>query len=476
METSQPDGELTPPSATVAALPQRSMAWLLPVLAGAFVLFLGYRSMATRGMLISVHAAEGHGLKAGDPLRYRGTSTGTIERIELSPDLSEVVLAVRLSPGSEPIARAGSRFWVVRPQLSFDSVQGLETVIGAHYLAVLPGPGGADRHEDFVALEEPPVDEPIEAGGLEIVLAAPSRFSLSAGAPLTYRQIRIGTVLSVGLSSDATAVECRAYVRPAYAQLIRDNTVFWETGGIEIDLALMGGLKIDIQSLRSLLVGGIAVATPTFPGPIVSTGQRFTLDGDAPEGWKDWVPALPIGNEMLPADAPLPELQRASLTWRTSGLLARDKSRQGWVLGTEKGLLAPADLLFPEESVSPDSVQLEVAGQKLPMSPLTSGQRGRLAHIPIALDAGGLWPSRRMRFAEQAEDCLIVGDPALPMALATNRLTISNEGWKVDGALALDELWHGAGVVARVDGSLIGVLLFSDGEVDIQRLPKDWMD
>ena len=110
METSPHESQSDLPSATIDTVPQRSLAWTLPLLATAFVLFLAYRSLATRGTLISVHAAEGHGLKAGDPLRYRGISTGTIEHIELSPDLSEVVLGVRLSPGAEPIARAGSRF------------------------------------------------------------------------------------------------------------------------------------------------------------------------------------------------------------------------------------------------------------------------------------------------------------------------------------------------------------------------------
>ena len=462
------------PTAAVVPTGRRLTVWILPLVALVFSVLLGYRTMAARGLRVTVRAAEGHGLRGGDPLRYRGISVGIIEDMELSADLSEVLMSVRLSPGSESIARAGSRFWVVRPQLSFDSVQGLETVVGTHYLAVLPGPDGGERREEFVALEEPPIGERIEPGGLEIQLEAPSRFSLSPGAPLTYREIRIGTLLSVGLSSDATSVECRAYVRPAFARLIRENTVFWETGGIEVDLALMGGLRVEVQSLRSLFVGGVALATPTVPGPHVNTGHRFELLADAPEGWRAWQPALPIGSHMLPEDAPLPAPLRAELSWRADGILERQKSRQGWLLATDEGLLAPADLFFPDESVVEGSVVLEVAGQKIAMEPPSRTQRGHLARVEVPLPVADPWPCARLRSSAEREDCLVVADASRPMALAASRLTPTPDGWLVDGALALDEQWHGAAVVARVDGNLIGVLLFEKGEARIERLPADW--
>ena len=122
-----------------------------------------------------------------------------------------------------------------------------------------------------------PVVEAVEADGLEITLEAPTRFSLAPGAPLTYRQLQVGTVLSVGLASDATSVEVRAYVRPAFVQLVRERTRFWETGGIEVGLSFTRGFRLDMGSLRSMLVGGIALATPPEPGGEVETGARFVV-------------------------------------------------------------------------------------------------------------------------------------------------------------------------------------------------------
>jgi paraquat-inducible protein B len=92
--------------------------------------FLVVQAAGGRGQLITVYAEEGHGVKAGDALRYRGIDVGVVERVELSSKLDRVELYLRLDPDAHSLARAGSRFWVVRPQLTLDSFQGLETVVG----------------------------------------------------------------------------------------------------------------------------------------------------------------------------------------------------------------------------------------------------------------------------------------------------------------------------------------------------------
>ena len=133
-------------------------------------------------------------------------------------------------------------------------------------------------------------------------------------------RIRVGTVLSVGLSSDATSVEIRVYVRPPYVHLVRDNSVFWETGGVELGLSLTGGFNLDVGSLRSVLVGGIALATPPQPGGRVGTGQRFTLHGSANEDWLEWGPPLPIGGNLLPDGIRPPRMLRGMLRWKEGRL------------------------------------------------------------------------------------------------------------------------------------------------------------
>ncbi len=459
------------PTARIEPLRERSWAWVLPLSALALVLWLASRVWAERGPRITVHAPDGHGLRAGDLVRYRGIAVGEVASARLSGDLAEVVLDVRLERSSAGLARAGSRFWIVRPSLGLEGAQGLETILGSRYLAVLPGPPEAAPQREFVALAEPPLPGVEEEGGLEIVLEARQRSALSRGAPLLYRGMQIGAVTSVGLAGDATAVEVRARVRPAYAELVRTDSRFWELGGAEFSLGL-SGLDVELGSLRSLLSGGIALATPTHPGARVSAGHRFPLAKDAEEDWLDWRPALPLGSALLPPGTLLPELVRVRLVWKSGRFLSRERSRSGWALPVEEGLLGPTDLLVPPEGAEEGSVALELRGERVPLRGEPDGGTGNLSWRRVDLPEVAPCPDQAQRALSTPEDCLAVGDPAgAPVAIAAARLTEVEGRWRIDPALSFDASWHGAAVLARADGALVGLLLVEDGRGTVAGLP-----
>jgi len=103
----------------------------LPFFALLFALYLGADAWLGTGPTITILAEEGHGLGIGDPLRYRGVDVGRLSAVELTEDLEQVSLSVRLVPEAAGLCREGSQFWIVRPRMAVDSVQGLETIVGA---------------------------------------------------------------------------------------------------------------------------------------------------------------------------------------------------------------------------------------------------------------------------------------------------------------------------------------------------------
>ena len=456
----------TPPRSVVAPVRRSSWLWLVPSAAALLAGWFAWNAWGVRGTTITVRAEHGYGIRAGDALRYRGIAVGGVVEVHLSPALDEVVMRVRLNPGAESLARAGSRFWVVRPHVSLDGVQGLETLIGARNLAVLPGSPGGRPRDEFIAISQAPVNNSGEQGGLEIVLEAQRRSGLAAGAPLTYREIQVGVVLSVGLSSDATSVELRVLVRAPYVQLIREGTQFWEAGGLEVSLSMMEGVTVEMDSLRSLVVGGVALATPTEPGLAVRTGYRYALHRAPEDEWLEWRPALPLGNAWLSKGVALPRPVRAQLSWKSGRLIETTKRGQGWVLPVTGGLLGPRDLLVAPEDASDGTISLEMEGQRIvPGLPVWEG--GGLARIALGSDTLRGAPRHEPKLARrpgEPEDCLVIGDSAAaPLALAAARLSPADGGWAVDPALPLGDDWHGASVVARSDGRLVGVLLVEDG-------------
>ncbi|MCB1718102.1 MAG: MCE family protein, partial [Candidatus Competibacteraceae bacterium] len=127
-----------------------SWLWLLPLLALAVVFWLGWQSWSGQDIPISIRFSEGHGLKPGDTVRYRGVAVGSVERIRLNRALDGVTIDLRLQPDAAALARSGSRFWIVRPQLDLSGVSGLDTLVGANYIGVLPGAG--EQQRSFIGL------------------------------------------------------------------------------------------------------------------------------------------------------------------------------------------------------------------------------------------------------------------------------------------------------------------------------------
>ena len=218
--------------------------------------------------------------------------------------------------------------------------------MGPRYLAVAPGLGAPQRH--FIGLSDPPVIENVEVGDLEVIVQAARRGGLRRGAPVTYRQVPVGAVLSVGLASDGGAVEGRVHIAKAYASLVRERTRFFPVVGIEADVGITG-LSLEVESLAALVTGGIALATPPDAGKIVRTGHRFVMDVKPPKDWLTWQPMAVIGSFMLPPGAPVPTPLRARIGWRQGFWISRAKSRQGWVLQTPIGLLGAADLIHADD-------------------------------------------------------------------------------------------------------------------------------
>lgn len=286
------------PAAVVA--PARrwwSWAWVVPVLAIAAAMVLFYQAGRERGPVIEVRFRDGLGVKVGDALQFRGVQVGQVREVSLAHDLSAVVVSIELQRGAEGIAREGSRFWIVRPEVSVTRVSGLETLLGPRYVAVEPGEiaaggdGEASLRRVFEGLERAPLDAG-PTDGLVIVVRASHRGSIVVGSPVTYRGVRVGGVRDVSMAADGRFVEIQAVVEPMYAHFVRSNSRFWDAGGIGVDFGLVSGLTMQARSLETVLLGGIAFATPTRAGERVQRGHTFNLESKPDSSWLDWQPDL----------------------------------------------------------------------------------------------------------------------------------------------------------------------------------------
>lgn len=450
--------------------------WLLPVLALVFVGWLAWQAWHDRGLLLRIHFSDGHGLKAGDTLRYRGIAVGEVERVTLDSSLDGVEVELRLQSDASELARAGSRFWIVRPQLDLRGASGLDTLIGANYIGVLPGTGSLQQR--FTGLTAPPLADLMEPGGLDIVLLTPGRNGLRPGAPISYRQVLIGAIVAVELAKDASAVEAHAYIKPRYINLIRSNTRFWRAGRARLS-AGFDGLSLDLDTMPSLVLGGVNLAIPPDPGARVQPGARFELHAKPKSDWLEWVPGLALEG-MTGAPEELPQPVALQLNWRQRSwyYLSRSRERQGRGLLLAEGLLAPADLLAEPDSALEGSTQLRITGltdaktMPLPIELLTPA----LARYPIELEHPS-WPIQHIRTPMAAENVLIIRDAAEPVRyVGTERQQWSAESWLLEPPLPFDERWHGAVAVAERDQNVLGLLLVNDENYQLVPIPTEQIE
>ena len=437
--------------------------WMLPVIAVLLVAGLMTQNWQQRGPLVDVQFRQGHGLKAGDDLRYRGVAIGQVEALQLTSELDRLQVSIRLQPSAADIARAGSRFWIVRPQINTSGALGLDTVIGPNYLSVLPGDG--EPEHQFIGLEHAPPQEVLEPGGLDIVLRTPGKGNLRPGAPISYRHVIIGTLVSVDLAKDASAVEAKAYIKADYVNLIRENVKFWRGGGARLSAGL-SGLSVDVESVPSLILGGLHLAIPPQPGQRVSVNTRFQLHDRPNEDWLEWVPGLAVA-ELSADELQRPELASARLSWEYRNWLywKREARRWAWLLPLDMGLLGPVDVMLAQNDV--DNVQLMINDQIMdplltPIESIRTLPQG-LALLPLAHKFTP-WPRERLRQLFEPEDSLIIAGADMPVRYAGREHYRSDgEGrWQIESAAPFTDQWHGAAVLAEQDAALIGILQVKD--------------
>jgi paraquat-inducible protein B len=286
--------EETVPKSSPRAGPRKpqqvSIIWIVPAFAALAAGWLVYDRVRTVGPSVTVNFDDGQGLQAGQTaVRYRGVKIGDLRAIALSADAQHVEARIRLDRSAKNLARQGALFWVVRPEVGAGGLKGLDTLMSGVYIQAQPGSG--KEQKTFTGLEHPPMI-PSTKGGLEITLLSSELGSLSVGAPVYYRGLEVGAVEFYSLSDDATRVKTRVRIDSQYAPLVTDQSVFWNAGGLSVRLKFIG-IDIGAESIKSLLTGGVAFATPPVPGRPAAPGSVFVLHEKAEEKWQKWTTPLP---------------------------------------------------------------------------------------------------------------------------------------------------------------------------------------
>ncbi len=233
-----------------------SIVWFVPIVALLIGGWLVYKAISEKGPVITISFESAEGLEAGKTkIKYKDVEVGVVESITLNKNLASVIVTAELKKGATPYLTDQTRFWVVRARLSAGEVSGLGTLFGGAYIGVDPSEAGTPLRT-FKGLEMPPVVT-TSAPGRHFILNAKNLGSLDRGSPVFYRRIMVGQVESYELAGDGKSVNIRIFIDEPHQQYVRMNTRFWNAGGIDLSLDA-NGLRVDTQSLVSIMSGGVA--------------------------------------------------------------------------------------------------------------------------------------------------------------------------------------------------------------------------
>ena len=283
-----------------------SIVWIVPVVAAIVAGYLVFQRMREFGPKIEVTFRDVGGVRAGETtVEYRGVVVGQVKAVGLTKNRKLAVVTVRFKRWAAPLARKETQFWIVRPQFQGGSITGLGTIVAGPHIEIRPGEG--DESSEYIGLEEAPAAP--ERDGLKVILLSAHLGAVKTGAPIYYRGMEVGTVEFKRLSTKATTFETHGLIQKRFAGLVRADTKFWNVSGIDVKLGLFRGAEVNVESLRSVWAGGVAFATPTQPGNVMTNSTVFALHDEPKKEWLEWRPMIEIPAEQVVESLPREEVR-----------------------------------------------------------------------------------------------------------------------------------------------------------------------
>ena len=275
----------------VRSAASRWYIWIFPLFAVSICGWLLREYMKEKGPTIQIRFDDASNIQAEKTkIKYRGVIIGTVKKVTLTEDSKDVIAFVTLQKDAVQFAVEGSKFWVVAPKVNLTGISGLETLTTGTYITVVPGnPDGAYK-DDFKGIEGATASDSMESS-VHFTLESPNLESVSTGDSVTFRGLSLGTVSKISLSKTAQMGIVQLQIQSRYAKLIRTNTIFWRKVGIQAKLGLFGS-EIKVNSMESILHGGIELFTPDPPGEVAKPHAKFSLVPAPPKDYEKWNPVL----------------------------------------------------------------------------------------------------------------------------------------------------------------------------------------
>ena len=254
-----------------------SIIWIIPLLALSIGGWMLYQQWLNKDIVTTITFNHANGLEPGrTKIKSRDVDIGVLTAVHFNDDRTKIIAQVAIKKEMGDFLRQDTKFWVVKPRIGVSGISGISTIFSGAYIELYPGESEQSRN-DFIGLDDPPITPP-NTPGLHLSLVTDNRNGLSVGNPVIYRGFTVGRVESYKFDTKSGLAHYEVFISTPYNSLVTTNSHFWNAGGVSVSSSA-AGIKLDIASLETLLVGGIQFDNPSdspLGEPIIASHQ-FTL-------------------------------------------------------------------------------------------------------------------------------------------------------------------------------------------------------
>jgi paraquat-inducible protein B len=243
------------------------------------------------GLELRFSLPELHGLSVGSAVMFKGFQVGEVVDADLSEKSGDIEISAVVEEAYRHLVKTNSAFWLSG---------GLDLSLTSLFSSKQEATSFRDLLAGGITFANPPdAGEPVAArtvfkllekrpafldreSGLLVNLVSDEARGIAAEDPVLYRGLRVGKVQAVEISDDGTRINVKAMISEAHAGLVRENSVFWNASGLHFKAGDFLDASLDIDSLATLMVGGIAFETPGDPGSQAQNGASYSLLAERP--------------------------------------------------------------------------------------------------------------------------------------------------------------------------------------------------
>ncbi|QUM76487.1 MCE family protein [Moritella sp. 24] len=252
-----------------------------------YKLFRSFEAATDNRPAITLTFDSGSDINIGTELKHKGIKVGEVSDIKLKVDQGFIEATAKLDTDyANYFTRQGSQYWLERIEVGLDGIKNADTILSGAYINVTKGEG--NKVKRFNVLNAAP-DIAAEEVGLSVTLSSARLMGLTAGTSVYYRQIEVGSITHSELAESGDKVLITLNIQPEYRHLVHNDSQFWAVSGFNVDIGLTGA-TLKAESLKTILAGGIAFATPTPDknSKLAAPFSQFKLAQEVDPDWLKW--------------------------------------------------------------------------------------------------------------------------------------------------------------------------------------------